>query len=367
MPRIKVLALLIFLQLTSLFAIADEIPVLLMLRRSEQVDTSGCNFVEQVTALVYKEIIENRVKLWDSQQKEIQITGSTLKEIEKNSGVSFLNQETIFMYELWENNKKEIVSKTLGFSFVNRSNSDDEVSFGYVDFKDLNEIFMKNRINTNANGVYSSTYTTYLLSKNFAYNIVQFAGKQVKSLGESDEIKKSFLGKLRFNTSLLGYYPPDKLVSYLIDTFSEGTDQKSVNSRNLVKAIEEYFLANQEIFFNMGGDRITSHIQRNKIKVTRIEVNEMWRKVNGELQFEPKSMLIFVNDSALNEMSPHAIADMEITINETNLTNFLKEKSFNMIITKINSQSIRRQDSYLYYKGLMTAEWNRVINYVVNY
>ncbi len=365
--RLKFVLLLIFLEILSVLTFAEETPVLLMLRRSEQVDTSGCNFVEQVTALVYREIIENRVKLWDSQQKEIQITGSTLKEIEKNSKVSFLNQETIFMYETWDNTKREVLTKTLGFSFVNRSSTEDEVSFGYVDFKDLNELFMKNRINTNANGVYSSTYTTYLLSKNFAYNIVQFGGKQVKSLGESEEIKKNFLGRTHFNTSLLGYYPPDKLVSYLIDTFSEGTDQKSVNSRNLIKALEEYFLANQEVFFNMGGDRIISHIQRNKIKVTRIEVNEMWRKVNGEIQFEPKSMIVYVNDSSLNEMSSRAIGDMEISINETNLTNFLKEKSFNMIITKINSQSIRRQDSYLYFKGLMSAEWNRVIDYVVNY
>jgi len=367
MNRLKVLILLLLLNATSFQTLADPVPVLLMLRGSEQSDTSGCNFVEQVTALVYKEILENRVKLWDSQLKEIQITGSTLKEIEKNSGVSFMKQETIFIYETWENAKKEIVTKTLGFSFVHRSSTNDEVSFGYVDFKDLNEAFMKSRINTNSNGVYSSTYTTYLLSKNYTYNIVQFAGKQVKSMGESEDIKKSVIGKLKFNESLIGFYPADKFVSYLVDNYTEGTDQKSINTKNFVKALEEYFLNNQEIFFNMGGDRIISHIQRNKIKVTRIEVNEIWRKINGEIQFEPKSMTIYVNDSALNEMSPRAIADMELTVNEMGAVAFLKDKSFNMIITKINSQEIRRQDSYLYYKGLMAAEWNRIIDYVINY
>ncbi|MBL0340488.1 MAG: hypothetical protein IPP71_05925 [Bacteroidetes bacterium] len=367
MRRLKILSLLLILEFAPAFVFADEIPVLLMLRRSEQVESYGSNFVDQVNALVYREITENRVKLWDSQQKEIQITGGTLKEIEKNSGVSFLSQETIFVYEKWENTKKEVVTKTLGFSFVQRNGTDEEVSFGYVDFKDLNEIFMKNKINTNANGIFSSTYTTYLLSKNFAYNIVQFAGKQVKSVGESEEIKKNYVGNLKYNTSLLGYYPPDKYVSYLIDTYSEGTDEKSENSKKLIKAIEEFFINNQEIFFNMGGDRIISHIQRNKIKVTRIEVNEIWRKVNDVLSYEPKSMTIYINDSAMNEMSQRAMGDMEILIDEMDMPAFLKNKKFNMIITKINSQSIKRQDSYLYYKALMATEWDKVIDYVINY
>ncbi len=94
----------------------------------------------------------------------------------------------------------------------------------------------------------------------------------------------------------------------MIDNFTEGTDEKSINSKKLCQnQLKNIFYNNQEIFFNMGGDRITSHIQRNKIKINRIEVNEMWRKINGEIQFEPKSMTIYVNDSAFNEMSPSAI------------------------------------------------------------
>jgi hypothetical protein len=367
MQRVRFLILVLILELLPPLVKADEIPVLLMLKRSEQIDTSGCNFVEQVTALIYKEIIENKVKLWDSPAKEIQITGATLKEIERNSNTSFVNQETVFMYETWDNVKKEILTKTIGFSFLHKNENEEEVSYGYVDFKDLNELFLKTRINTNANGIYNSTYTTYLLKKNFTFNIVQFAGKAVKSLGESDELKKSYIRNLKFNQSLVGYYPPDKFISYIIDNYSEGTDQKTMNSRALFKQIEDYFMNNQEVFFNMGGDRITSHIQRNKMKVTRVEVNEMWRKINGEITYEPRSMVIYINDSALNEMSPRAIADMEIIINEQNFTTFLKEKQFNLIVTRINSQVIKRKDAYLYLKGLFAAEWNRVIEYVLNY
>src|SRR5688572_9755318 len=367
MMRFKVLFLLLLAELIGPTVMADQIPVLLMLRRSEQSDTSGCNFVEQLTELVYKEITENRVKLWDSPQKEIQITGTTLKEIEKNASVKFIQQENIFMYETWENNKKELTSSTLGFSFVHRSSSEEEVTFGFVDYKDLNEVFLKTRINSNASGNYSSTFTNYVLSKNFNYNIVQFGGMSIKSIAESDDLKKTFIRNLHFNQSLIGYYPPDKFVSYIIDTYTEGTDEHAQNSMKFIKAIEEYFLNNQEVFFNMGGDLITSHLQKNKIKVTRVEVNEIWRKINNELDFEPKSMTIYVNDSALNEMSPRAMAEMEIKFKDIPIVDFLKSKNFNLIITRINSQVIKRKDAYLYYKGLMSAEWNKVIEYVVNY
>jgi len=367
MARFKVLFLLLLAGLNCQLAAAEEIPVLLMLRSSEQRDTSGCNFVEQVTALVYKEIIENRLKLWDSPQKEIQITGTTLREIEKNSSIAFTSLETIFMYEMWENNKKEIDTKTLGFSFAHRSSTEEEVTFGYVDYNELNELFLKTRINTNASGIYSATYTTYVLSKNFSFNVVQFGGKTIKSISESDDLKKSYIRDLPFNQSLLGYYPPDKYVSYIIDTYTEGSDEKTKNSTGFLHSIEDYFLNNQEVFFNMGGDLITSHLQKNKLKVTRIEVNEIWRKINGELSFEPKSMKIFVNDSALNELNQRTMVDFEVTYEGKSVTDFLKDKQFNIIITKINSQVIKRKDAYLYYKGLMTAEWNKVIEYVVNY
>ncbi len=365
----KLLIFLFFITaaLATIPANAEEIPVLLVLNKQAQTDSMGCNFVEQVTDLVYKEIIAGRVKLWDSQQKEIPIGGSTLQEIERNAGVRFQDQETIFIYEMWEITRKEIVTRALGMTFAGKSATGEEVAYGYVDYRDLKELFMSTRINANASGVYSHTFTTYMLSKNFAYDFIQFGGKAVKSTADSDEIKRTILKKMPFNTSLLGFYPPDKLVSWLVDIYSEGTDQKSINARTLVKSIEDYFINNQEVFFNMGGDRIISHIQKNKIKVTRIEVTEIWRKMPDGISYETKSMTIFVNDSTLNSMSPRAIADADIVIEEKLLKEIISEKNFGLIVTKINSQVIKRKDAYLYLKGLMTAEWNQVISYVVNY
>lgn len=360
------LFLFIFTGLISHKAGAEAVPVLLMVRSSEQADSSGCNFVQELTSLIYNEIVNKRVILWDSKSKEIQLTPSTLLQIEKNSQVSFKQLETMFVYELWEAGKKEVVTRTLGFSFTHRSEKGD-VSFGYVDYADVEKTLLSNRINTNANGIYSSTYTTYVLNKKYAFNIVQFNGQPVKTTGESSDILKTYVGSLPFNSSLLGYYPPDKFVSSIIDTFTEGTDSKSINSRALVKSIETFLATNEEEFYNLGGDRILSYLQKNKIRVTRVEVNEMWRKIAGELKIETRSVTIFVNDSALKTLSPEEYTALGIVIGERPLQEVLDERDFNYIITRINSQQIRRQDSYIYQRALLNADWNRVIGYVLGF
>ena len=365
--RKAILLIILSAELIAARATAGEIPVMLMIKRAEQADSTGCNFVEQITSLLYREITAGKVRLWDSPEKEIPISGSTLQEIEKGAGVKFEDQETIFIYEVWDSNKREIITKTVGISFFHKKETGEEVSFGFVDYADINELFMRTRINTNASGVYSATYTTYMLSKNFNYNFVQFAGKHVSSVTDSENLKKSYVKNLPFNATLLGYYPPDKFVSYLIDIYSDGKDDKSVMSKEMIKSIEDFFINNQEVFFNMGGDRITSHIQKNKTKITRIEATEIWRKLGDKLQYELKTVTIFYNDSALNELNPRNLSEIKVDIDGKDLAAILNEKSFSLIITQINSQVIKRRDSYLYYKGLTTSPWNQVIQYVVNY
>jgi hypothetical protein len=117
----------------------------------------------------------------------------------------------------------------------------------------------------------------------------------------------------------------------------------------------------------MGGDRITSHLSRNKLQVTKIEVNEMWRKVGAEILFETKSIKIFVNDSALNEFNARNIDEFEFRFGETDLLGFIRTREFNIIITKINFETIERKDAFLYQKGLMIGDWNKLNRYVLNY
>ncbi|MFM7901258.1 MAG: hypothetical protein ACKPAD_04655, partial [Bacteroidota bacterium] len=256
---------------------------------------------------------------------------------------------------------------TAGFYFAHKSERGTETVFGYVDYADVAELFSKTRIATNASGNFSATLETALKSKNFNYRLIQLGNQSVKTPSEGQDLLYAFVGKRVFNESTLGYYPPDKNITYLIDTYSDGTDTQSLNGKRLSKLLGEYFFRNQEIYYNMGGERITSHLNRNKLRVTKIEVNEIWRKLGSEILYEPKSILIYVNDSALDEINARNIADFEFRYGETDLFGFLRTREFNIIITKINSETIERKDAFIFLKALMTEEWNRLNLYVNEY
>lgn len=347
--------------------VSGAVPVLLRLPRSEQPDTMGCNFVQEVTSLVYGLVINGRVKLWDSPAKEIQITGSTLLNLEKSSQTKFIDQEIIFIYENWEKTKTNILSVPLGFTFLNYNSRNEEVSYGYVDFNDMKEIFMRTKINTNANGYYEISYGTYLYKKLFNYNIVQFNGKAITTGGESKDIKQKFIGKLEFNSSITLPAISERFITFVVDDFKSSSDPKNLNSIELLRKVGVWLSFNEEVFFNLGGDKILNYIQKNSIKVTRIGVNEIWKKSRNEIISETKTITIYVNDSALNPLSFDEFINWGIQINDKSSYEIFKDKDFSFVITDINSQKIARKDSYLYYKGLMTYDWGKLTEFVKYY
>jgi hypothetical protein len=368
MQRLRLIILALIPLCISTVTMAGETPVMMMLRSDEQRPEHGCNFVEKVCELVYDAVLNKQVKLWDSPEKELQILPNALREIEKNSPVSFGGLETIFIYEIWEQKRKEVLTKTIGISFTNRTDDpSNSVTFGYVDYADLDQLFLKNKIETNANGVYSSTFKSYILSHNYSFNLVQFNGVLVKSPSESAEIVKSFTKGFPYNRSALGFYPPDKYVSLIMDTYSESGDSMAYFSKYVDAAIETYFLENKEVFFNLGGDKIFDHIEQEKLKVTRVQFNEIWRIIGGELNFDTQGMVVYINDEPMNEIPYRQLREMDIMIAGHGLSDLIKERRFNFIITQVNSQDIKNHDSYLYQKALLSGNWDNVIEYVLNF
>ena len=133
-----------------------QFPVLLRATSSEQNDSTGCNFVKEVVRVVYETVISGKAKMWDSPDKEIQIMPASLQQIEKSSETSFLEQDIIFIYEFWTNTNRDLKSTTKGFLFSNKSKTGEEVAYGYVDFAELQEPFMRSRITVNANGNFNA-------------------------------------------------------------------------------------------------------------------------------------------------------------------------------------------------------------------
>ncbi|HKR05941.1 MAG TPA: hypothetical protein VJY62_14995 [Bacteroidia bacterium] len=360
------LTILFYECITPVFA-GDIVPVLLRVPKADQHDTLGCNFVEEVTRLVYQEIIAGNVKLWDAPGKEIQITGPTLVQLEKSSDTKFTEQEIFFIYEKWQKTKTGINTNTIGFTFLNKNVRAEDVSYGFVDFSDLKELFAKNKINTNANGIYTINYATYLYKKLFSFNIVQFEGKTITSGGESQNIKADFIGNLEFNPAVNIPAVPDKNIIYLIENNKNTEDSKALNSRELIKQVENYLAVNEEIFYNLGGDKFADYIGQNKIRVTKIEVNEIWKKSTDGIYYLPKTVKIFVNDSSLNTISFNEFGDFHLDINSKSTLQLFSEKDYSFVITQINSQKISRKESYLYFKALMTYDWGKLTEFVKYY
>ncbi len=348
---------------------AEDITVLLRLKKSEQPDSLGCNFVQQVSKLTYNLLLDNKIKLWDTPAKEIQITASSLKEIEKSTETSFIEQEIIFIHEYWTQNKRDITSKTIGITFLNRDARGNEVAYGYVDFADLREAFSLNRIEANADGNYGETFTYYLTTKRFVFNIVQFNNKVLSNVTESQDVLQQFKGKLEFNTSASQYYGEQvKMITYTIDAKSTTDSAKHALSKAIFFMLEFYLTENKEEFYNLGGDKFQSFVnEKNKLKVTGVEVNEMWKKNGTQIYYEPKSVTIFVNDSALNTIPLAELVNMDLNVYNKKFVLALLEKQFNLVITQINSQKISKREAYLYHKGLQTFNWSQVIEFVKYY
>lgn len=345
-----------------------QIPVILRLTAAEQSDSTGCNFVRELCRITYNAILSKKVKLWNSSNKDFQIIAQSLLEIDQSANTSFLKQEVIFIYELWNNSGKELKSTTTGFLFSNRNAKGEDVEYGYIEYADLQEFFLRERVESNANGNFNANLASFINSKNYNYQFLQFAGKVIDNVTDSKKIRDEFIGNLRFNVNAFSMNQiAQKLVVWTLDKSTEAPSEKVTNGNTLLLEIGNYLKNNEEVFFNLGGDKVFNYTQKAKLKVTRIEVSELWKKIDKEVLYDPLGLTIYINDSALTEIAYKDLLKLDIKINDQLLIDFLRGKNFNYVIRKINQQEISRSQSYLYQKALFQTDWNKVSYYVANY
>jgi ribosomal protein S18 len=365
MKKILLLLLLVVFFSTSS---SSQIPVILRVSASEQMDTTGCNFVRELTRITYGAIMSGKVKLWNAPAKELFFVPQTLKEIEQSTRTNFMDQDVVFIYEYWTNSNKILSSRTTGFLFSNKNQSGEDVEYGYVDFEDMQSVLLSERVMSNANGNFNSNLSAYIASKNYNFNFLQFAGKVINNKEDSRKIFSEYIGSSKFNLSQFSSNEiPQKKVTWTIDASQDITKVKSQNSTKVLVAIEKYLRQNEEVFFNLGGEKILTHVQKGKWKVTRLEMNELWKKIDGVISFDPLSMTIFINDSALSEVPYRDMVKMDIKVNEMPFLDFLKQQNFNYIIRSINTQDIPRSESYAYQKALFETDWKRLTSFVAQF
>ena len=365
--RIFLLILLVNISFSNSDVLAEDIRVLVRIGSSAEAKASKITFAQELSKLVYREIMNGNVTLWDSREKGLQITPVTLRGIENTTETKFEEQEYVFSYELWSRNRKMLTSKIYGFTFSSKTEEGEEVSYGYVDYDDLSQVFMTSRVPTNVDGDFNTTFATAFYRKLFDYSIFQFGNQIVNGWVESERLKHQFKDGREFNDHIGEYVSREKMVSYVVDGISQFDDEKSRNSELFLSSVENFLNSNREVFFNLGGDKMINYIEKEKIEVSKIQINELWVKKNNFVIFKPKSMIIYVGDEKLNRIPLTDMRKLKLDIGATDLVTFLKTKNFNFSINQINAEPVEQKVAYIYYKALLNSEWTTISQYVAKY
>jgi hypothetical protein len=342
-----------------------EVPVMLHLDISRQNDTFGFNLTAKLPAYLYQLIQDEQLTLWDSPKKNTRISRESLTAIERSSGTNMNKTHHLFLYELWSSSRRKTDFVILGFGFVNET-KDGRISYGYVDAREAFPFLVQSLIDLNVNGPARLTYWQALTSRNYHYNLVQFGNKNFTDKPErSFQIRdKAFSPKKNIH----GIYriPATKDVQYSIDPdVNDPQDAGFV----FMNRIQDYLNKNREVFFNIGGNRYYDYkTYLSELVVTRIEVNETWTRTSmGFIDFNIRSVTIFVNNKKLDPVSIDLIQSFGILYKFNTAEDLLKEKKFKYQLLRINNTYISEPDAEKYLKALAKYRWTQISNYVKFY
>ena len=363
-----------FLLNPSLCETFKNTKVMLHVRKSFQHDTLGTNLVEHFPPLVYTQIMNGNATLWDSPDKQIKLSPSTLLSLENNSATSFNFCDEFFMLETWSITQKSIKISSIGFYFINKNKNGEKVIYGFVEFEGVANAMKYNLVNVNADGFINTSFWDIFRNRRFDYNLVQFGIEKITDYTQSNIIKKeAFHNKdIYYNEELYKIGSQTKSVCYsLVKPMKNDTiSVLNKNTEELLLGIESYLNSNQEEFYNIGGYQVQSHLKKNsKFKVTKVDVKSIWLRENTDsIKYEPLQIIIWINDSVpLNEMSFREFESWEILSGENKLSDLILKKNLYFTITKINDQDINPQYAKKYMEALINYHWSRMSEYVLFY
>jgi hypothetical protein len=331
---------------------------------SSQSDTLGYNIVNDISSVIYSNIINGTTRLWDSQKKELQILPASLQKIEKSSGVKFAGCAHLFIYETWTMEKKLSSSELLGFYFSTQDKSGQSIPLGYVDAKELTDTALGSYVKQNPNGNEPLTISQVLRCKLYYFNIVQYDGKKITETSQALDLKVKKLKPLMKFIEC----PPMKEIKQV--KYSISKNDSMYNSSGAKKTVamldvmEDFFMSNKETLYALAGEYAPEIKKKRTIDVTSVIVNETWTRENGMITAEPQSVTFYVNKKPLKELSLKEFLDLGIIIDFKSAYDILKEKEFSFRIMNINGNEIAPEKANSYYSALKKYKWNALTEYV---
>jgi len=328
--------------------------VILRLNKVAQHDSLGYNILNELPQAVYDQILNGKAKLWDGPQKKIQIQPSTLKDIEKASITKFTEIDNIFIYQYWDIQKKQVIPSIVGILFATKNAKDEDVSFGYVEYPEVQQALVDKRLSVNANGYQNMNCDQVLQLMRFNYTILQFGKKIAGTVTLSEQIKNEVFKERSFLLKAEAIVPEKKVVCEI---------NKSEKTKQLFNAIENYFEDNAEEYFNLGGNKVENHVDYDSLIFDKIRITETWMKQGG-VQSKIENIVFFSEGNMLDTIWSSDLDSLKIKVGNESLKNLLNENKFQYSIVKINEENIEDKYSEAYKKALENASWSQ-LNYVV--
>jgi hypothetical protein len=336
--------------------------VIVRINKQAQKDTLGYNLLDNIPRLVYEAILNNSVKLWDSPQKRLQITGQTLQDIEKSNKFRFTDLDNIFVYETWTIRKKNIEVLTEGILFATRNQKDQEVTFGFVEYSELREKFHSALLPANANGFLNVDIDQVIRLKRYNYSIIQYGKRLISNEVLSEKLKNDIFHKkkLVYDGEII---QQNKRIVYTIRR-EEGINKKDKTGNLLLDILQEYFNQNIEEYMNLGASRFENLLKPIEVRVERTDVAEVWSKTQNVVSYRPEQLVISSNGHYLDPVSIESLLGWKLKVEWQAVDEFLKDKQFNYRIIKINDQEIPEKDSEKYLEALTNTGWSQLSEYV---
>jgi hypothetical protein len=339
-------------------------PVLVNLNINRQSDSMGFNMVYELQNHCYKHIIAGTLKLWDSPQKNIRISPSALQAIEQSSDTRFNKTANVFFHEFWSSGRKKTTFTIVGISFIN-DGSKGKVSYGYIDLKESWNILSSIILECNVNGPSEIKLTDALYSRNYNFNVVQFGSQKFTQKPENAiRIRdKAFYAKREIEG--LFSIPQTKSVYYKIIAHTEDADDPG---NMIMNNMQRFLNDNKDILFNMGADKYYDYkTLKTDVLLTGIEFHEEWKHTEKGIFYEVKDIVIYINNKPLNTVSADVVYQWNLLYRFKTMEDLIQEKSYDLVLTRINSTLIPEWDSHKYLKALNVYNWSQVSRYVQFY
>jgi len=342
-----------------------DVPALVHLNKLEQADTIGFNLVDGICALLYPRILDGSIPLYVSPEKKLRIDAASLMSLENSTGTKFEQCPDLFIHEFWSSNRRSTHFQVMGFSFVNKNMLNEKVSFGFVSIQDIDSLLHHTFIHTTANGSSEIAFDQALMSRRYAFHLVQLGEEAFYSNpAQAVKLKREAFSsgkEIRGVSSI----PARKQLAYQVVKKKYTTDIDWSNE--LVGAIEQVLKNNQELFFNLGGARYDSFPSMTYTipEVRGLLIEENWEKKGRKTYLASARIKIILAEGDLFWIDLKELESYGIILHYKSLREILSDKPFIYDLFRINSQEINPEEGPHYVEALRKAPWNQLNAYVV--